>query len=452
MRRARFLGELLWKNNLGIYQLAELETQLLQRYAGLFTLPYQSAPRRAYLHVLSKAYDSGGHTRIAEHLLHSELLQDAGVLVSEKAQTLSLNKLQRAKHGCVVLPRMRNSRQKIQRLLEHFAQYTTLLLHIHPHDIETVMAAAMAKKFCGTSVYLYNHADHVFSYGYGVMDKVLEISYFGWDLRAARGTLDKSVYVGIPLKLAAAEKNQAPRTALPEGHIATAGTAYKYRPSLGYSFPEFAQQLVATSKKDLVLIGPRLLLDWWWWRAARQMGQHAHFHPRMPYQQYLDFMAHASLYVDSFPMTGGTAFAEVVSQGLPCFGILTGAHGYSPADQLKSPSQAALLQDILAYLQNPVRPSVDQAAVIQQVRQVHAVEQVALRISRAGLMSKEESAPTWANPAAIRVDFYEKISASAKVFAPTVHCRPDWKLSLLFLRFWIQSRKHSALIKNKINL
>lgn len=449
MQRARFLGELLWKNNLGQYQLSQLEQGLLERFAPLFQTPAEAPVRRAYLHVLSKAYDNGGHTRIAEQLLPAETLQDAAVLVSENAQSHSLQKLRQARHGCTVLHKTAHSQEKIQALLQHFSGYATLILHIHPYDIEVVLAAALAQKFCGTRVYLYNHADHVFSYGHGIADRVLEISHFGWALRAARGTLDKSVYVGIPLKLGS---EFATVRAPGHGHIASAGTAYKYRPALGYSFPEFARQLVAQSGRKLVLIGPQLWRDWWWWNAARSMGRRAEFHSRMPHQAYLEFMEQSSLYVDSFPMTGGTAFPEIVSRGFPGFGILTGAHGYSPADQLKSPSQAALLQDILAYLPQPLRPDVDQAAILQQVRTVHAPDRVALRISRAEIMAEDEKLPPWTNPAPIQLDFYEKIWASAPTFAPTVHSRPDWKLGLLFLRFCFTRRGRTGLNKHKQNL
>lgn len=439
MQRARFLGELLWKNSLGQYQLNQLEQDLLTRHAALFRPPGDAGRRGLYLHVLSKAYDSGGHTRIVEQLLQADTLQDAGVLVSEAMGPHSSKKLQQARHGCHLLPKYASSRAKIQALLDHFAQYATLLLHIHPYDIEVVLAAALAQKFCGTRVYLYNHADHVFSYGHGVADRVLEISYFGWALRQTRATLDKSVFVGIPLKLA----GEQPVHASTGGHIASAGTAYKYRPGLGYSFPAFACELVAATDSKLILIGPQLWRDWWWWRAAGQLGRRCEFHQRMPHQQYLAFIGQASLYVDSFPMTGGTAFPEVVSQGLPGFGILTGAHGYSPADQLKSLSQAALLHDIRAHLQQPQQRGAQQATVLQQISSVHAVDQVALRISRAADMPEQEKLPPWPNPAPIQTDFYEKIWAAEKVFTPTVHSRPDWKLGLLFLQFWRHSRKQT---------
>jgi hypothetical protein len=177
---------------------------------------------------------------------------------------------------------------------------------------------------------------------------------------------------------------------------------------------------------------------------ALKMGKRAVFHKRMAYQDYLACMKQASVYVDSFPLTGGTAFPEMAIKGLPSFGILSGAHGYSPADQLKSSSRTALLTDLQTYLQQQIRPGINHAAIMQQIRDVHAVENVAIRISRAESADEQEKQVPWPNPAPINCDFYEKIWAKGKLFMPPIHNAPDWKLGVLFLRYFLQSRKLST--------
>lgn len=438
VRRARALGELLWKNDLGQYALPALELALLQRYQHLFKAPAQGEIRATYLHVLSQAYTSSGHTRVVEHLIASQALQDSAVLVTEKAPPETWAKLSTTSQPCICLPRFSNRQEKIQALLNHFARYKIVVLHIHPYDMEAVIAAGLARQFCGTHIYMYNHADHVFSYGHGMADVVLELSYYGWELSKLRGSHDKCVFAGIPLKLPDSTGTRPENTT---GHIASAGSAYKFKPGGAYSFPDFAVRLQARTGRKLMLIGPNLKTNWWWWKPARQMGAQAIFHQRMAYQDYLVCMRDASVYVDSFPLTGGTAFPEMAVKGLPCFGILTGAHGYSPADQLKSASQESLLDDMDHYLRQQQRPGIDQLAVLQKIREVHGIEQVAGRISQAEMLNSQEKQPPWHNPAPINCDFYEKIWYTRKLFTPPIHNLPDWKLGVLFLKYWIQSRQ-----------
>ena len=440
IQRARALGELIWRNNIPQYQLKDLEDALLARCKSGFKAPQKPEHLHQYLHVLTRAYASGGHTRVVEHLLASKALPDACVLVTEKAPQNTLVKLSTQDKACVLLPEFKNKHDKIQHLLALFCQYQTLILHVHPYDIESVLAAGLARHFFGTKIYFYNHADHVFSYGHGMADIVLELSYFGWELSKIRGTHHKCVFAGIPLKL---PDTIIDRPDNANGHIASAGTAYKYKPGGGYSFPDFARSLLAKTDRSLMLIGPNLLTNWWWWLPALKMGRRAVFHKRMAYQDYLACMKQASVYVDSFPLTGGTAFPEMAIKGLPSFGILSGAHGYSPADQLKSSSTTALLADLETYLQQQIRPGINHAAIMQQIRDVHAVENVAIRISRAESADEQEKQVPWPNPAPINCDFYEKIWAKGKLFMPPIHNAPDWKLSVLFLRYWLQSRKLS---------
>ncbi|WP_394777653.1 hypothetical protein [Undibacterium sp.] len=438
---SRFLGDLLWKNSIGQYELAQLESSLLQKYGDQFHATGHPVRRCEYLHVLTKAYDTGGHTRVVEHLLSSSALAEAGVLITETIQLNALQKLSKAKYGCALLPKQKQagSRQKIQSMIDVFAQHATIILHIHPYDIEAVLAAALARTFFGVKVFLYNHADHVFSYGHGVADRVLEVSYFGWSLRIRRNVEHKSVFAGIPLKLPEQQMNRvqaAPNLA----YLASAGTAYKYKPNKEFSFPQFVQKFAQASESRLVLIGPRPARNWWWWGTRLKLRSRIEFHARMPHDKYLDFIHNATAYVDSFPLTGGTAFPEIFSLGVPSFGVLTGSHGYSPADQLKSSDVPALVRDLADFLAVQQRKELETAAILAQIHEAHRIENVADRISYAYDLNKGEKQPPWTNPGTIDPCFYEKIWLSGNGAGIPVHTLPSFKLMWLFLIYWKQAR------------
>ncbi|MEG1112550.1 MAG: hypothetical protein RSE65_17715 [Hafnia sp.] len=442
---ARFLGELLWKNSTGCYQLAEVERSLLERLDPLVSLT--GSPRVArYGHVLTKAYDVGGHTRVVERLSTSVALQDSAVLVLESAQDLALQRLSSAAHGCIPLFSASRGLERIAMLAEQFARFEVLVLYIHPHDIEAVLAAGIAQRQAGVRVMLFNHADHVFTYGLGVAERVLEISHFGWALREARESLERSVFVGIPLHLPA----QRPAAAASSGPIVSAGTSYKFRPAQGWSFPNFVRTLSQRLNGGVEIIGPRCWLDWWWWSACCRMGKRLNLRRRLGHDDYLAFIARAAAYVDSFPFVGGTAFAEVMGRGVPCFGVLTGSHGYTPADLLKSMSVAELVEEVVKYTKSGERPALDENDIYEVMLAVHDVECVARRVADALADEAPGRAPPWPCKKEIDTDIFRKIWLSRILPAFPVHVWPLPKMILWFFIFSLEkvsSRARSSAVE-----
>lgn len=446
IRRARFLGELLWKNGLGQYQLMALERALLDRFDAACTFHVGTRLCR-FGHVLTKAYDTGGHTRLVERLVGSEAMGDSAVVVLEAASALAAQRLAKARHGLRSVSPMHHGSARVLALASEFSRYQVLVLHIHPHDIEATLAAALAKKHAGVRVLLYNHADHVFTYGLSVAERVLEISHFGWALRGLRGTGDRSFFVGIPLQLAT---HRQVHQCL-DGPIVAAGSAYKFRPALGQSFPRFLVRLCQRVDCDIQVVGPRKLVDWWWWPARWLLGRRLKLRRRLDYEQYLNVISTASAYVDSFPYVGGTAFAEVVARGVSCFGVLTGTHGYSPADLLKSPSEAQLLEALVAYSQSGVREEVDEEAVYRHMREAHDVERVAERIMCA-LDGDSSAGPGWPCVKEIDATAFERIWVKRALPVFPVHTRPVLKMigCLLLMKMMMRVCARLACVRSKV--
>lgn len=444
MRAARFLGELLWKNSVGCYELIALETLLLEKYSALFAAQNAKVEVQVdYLHVLTKAYDTGGHTRVVERLIASQALCNSAVLVTEKIEPKTAKKLALAKAGLTVLAAMPSSEANVDALLSAFASAKNVILHIHPNDIESVFAAALAKKFFGTKIFLYNHADHVFSYGYSMADRVLELSYFGWALRPQRRTLERSSFVGIPLNLSTNAQSQT-ETKPRQAYLASSGSPYKFKPSQGYSFPIFASEFCQRCDLPMVLIGPRRGRDWWWWRSAISAKGKIRFTGKMGHAEYLDYLSSASAYIDSFPMTGGTSFSEIFCLGVPCFGVLTGAHGYSPADQLKSANLSTLMTDVLHFVKEGETEQKKFAHILPETVTTHSSESVAQRILDASNPDSPLAPPPWANPIAVDTHFYEKIWDAQKMPTVPVHSRPNMKIAVGFIWFWIKTKLQTS--------
>jgi hypothetical protein len=327
----------------------------------------------------------------------------------------------------------------VQRILEQCAQARTVVLHIHPYDIETAFAAHLAKRLHGTQILFYNHADHVCSYGYACADRILEISHFGWALNVRRGVREKAHFVGIPLKLSATSPVTRDDVPPAPPYLASSGLAYKFKPGQGWSFPHVAQQLVRSSGLSMVLVGPRPLLDWWWWPVRLRLGRRLRFTGMLNYPDYLDCIGRASAYIDSFPMTGGTSFTEILCLGVPAFGILTGAHGYSPADQIKSTTPAAMIDAVLAFLRDPEPLRAGMSRLHAALLHAHDLEAVAQRIVQAQ-QADIPTPPPWENPAPADTHFYEALWRTRRGFGLPIHGRPDVGIACAFLHLWWRTR------------
>jgi hypothetical protein len=92
--------------------------------------------------------------------------------------------------------------------------------------------------------------------------------------------------------------------------------------------------------------------------------------PHLPFEEYKALLTQADFYVDSYPIPGGTAFAEQLIQGRRCIGLVSPIQGYSPADMLKSESKADILNDI-----NAPRDYADAALMCVQMNGYSVVKQ-----------------------------------------------------------------------------
>lgn len=440
---ARFLGEVLWKNSVGIYQLAEIERMLVDRVELL--IPEVPAWRFCrFGHVLTKAYDTGGHTRLVERLVTSEALSDSKVFVTTATNPAAYERLKKASHGCTLLPHEKKAEVRIASLVEAFSQCEILVLYIHPYDIESVIAAGIAKRRSGVCVLLFNHADHVFSWGYGLADRVLEISHYGWALRGKRQSEDRSVFVGIPLPL---QSNVEPRFDQPSkyrGMVMAAGTAYKFRPAMGLSFPKFLELLCRRVDQSVAVVGPNRWLDWWWWRVICVLKGRLTIRSRLEYEKYIALVSESAAFVDSFPLAGGTAFAEVIARGIPGFGVLTGSHGYSPADLVKSDSVEALIEEMHHFLESGTRIGIDDSELLTRLREVHDVEKVAFRVANAVSEDGIGAAPPWPCTVDVDIGFFERIWAERDMPVMPVHVLPPLSLVIPFIRL-----KRNSTLPNK---
>lgn len=349
LRVARGYGQFLWANNVGVFADSEFENLLVEHLTWLLKGRVKQGGFDT-LHLMTTAHTSGGHTGVVERLLGIGI--GDGLAILDKLPGSDLKQLPNG-NGIKVFNGIRkeSGTATISEILEIGLKFKNVILHIHPNDIYSAIAAMLLVKL-GVKVFMYNHADHVFSFGYSAAQKVFEISKYGWVRGALRGIEHKQTFVGIPIPT----DNVRPvkyRETTPK-QIFMAGSANKFMPWANYSVPEFINQIhkkeIGGNRLKITICGPTGR-EKYWQSLNADARRHIKFLGQRPHAEYLKLLLTCDCYIDSFPVANGTGFVESVMQGIPSFGLDLYA-GYSCADVLRSHSVEDLVEALASYMEN----------------------------------------------------------------------------------------------------
>lgn len=327
---AEWIARFLVMNSCGIYRIDDLEEILAQRLPQ----PMQQDPLqiKQEIHVASEIYPNGGHTRLLQNLLDSAGFDADVLLVRNSAgQPPILN----IDENRVIRLEATSSVERACQIMKHLVNYKNIFVHIHPEDIVSAAALKRLKpELKNSKIIFVNHADHTFSLGLASADIVFEISSYGWTLRGRRGTEKISSFIGIPL----APRQGVAVCSVKKNLILSGGDAYKFKPAAGISFQENIRYLLLSNKAlNAVIVGPHWH-DYWWWSLKLKFGKRLDLKQKLPYKDYIEYLAICSVYLDSYPVTGGTAFTEALIKGCNVAGLAGPSNGYGMADELKSES------------------------------------------------------------------------------------------------------------------
>lgn len=377
---AKLYGNMAWHNHVGIYSAHDIECHLLTelKSLGLFPAASPGTKNGRILHVLSDCYVTGGHTRVVERLVEctaTDQIQD--VLIGGICPPQVQRQLQGA--GATIFFIEALGLKEVAAQYRLMAAYSMVILHISPDDIVAALAAAAAKE-AGTSVGLYNHADHCFTYGLDNADMVFEVSVFGRVFSQKYRPNYTWSFAGIPLPAPVADDAQ-----IGGDYFLSSGPAYKYDFTANGAFAVIVEELAQVSTKQCVVVGPGVLprdaAD-----SLRRLVEAGRLTllPPTDHARYSDLLRHCHSYIDSSPITGGSAFPEAALAGKPCLGLTNAIMGYSPIDAVRSATVAEL---VYAASDDRLEQRTVHAALLQNV---HGAENVLARI-RAGLGNGQHS-------------------------------------------------------------
>jgi len=322
-----------WKSHCGLFSDPDIESLLrqigkrtLEEHNQLTPISSLSALKKV-LHVMTQAYETGGHTRLVWRWITLDTSRVHSVFLTNQNDLKIPNKLQQAVEksgGDIHCVQRRNT--NLVKKAEELRQFILsqgielIVLHIHPYDV--VPNVALIGIFESMPVIFMNHADHVFWVGGSVSNLIANIRRSGEQLCFSRRGIgfDDSVLLPLPLeKPDLSTSKEIARRAIGIDSdsimVLTIASSYKFRAVGENDFRTTVLPFVKRFKKlELIIIGPSE--DEKYWREARKLsgGKIRVLGSR---KDISVFYRAADIYLDSMPVSSFTSLLEAASYGLP---------------------------------------------------------------------------------------------------------------------------------------
>lgn len=282
------------------------------------------------LHLLSRALEAGGHTRVVERWIgaspksekHSILITRGGVATEKLKAEVA------AHDGEIVIQRKFSSLLgRAKEILEISRAYSRVVLHVHMDDILPMLA------FTGgghsAQIIHFNHADHRFWVGASLPNRVIEMRSWGKAVSETKRGILNSEVVGIPLpdighnnQLDKSRAREALGIPLNKKVLLTVGHSRKYLANTQPFFSDAVRELLSGHpERHLFAVGPEKKLDKNWRSLSSDFPDQVTVLSYMPKQKLDLYFKAADLGLDSFPMSGGTAVLDMLSSGLPTLSL-----------------------------------------------------------------------------------------------------------------------------------
>lgn len=332
LKKILFIGKICckWATKSGLLYSKELEQELLKIGRSIpFSCPNRFN-KKSYLHIMTEAFQTGGHTRVCERWIefsdknecHSLLLTDQKTPIPK-----SLVKVVSKKSGRVYNLNS-NPAAKINQIRKIASGFEKIILHIHSDDLVTFIA--FATNDFKRPVVFFNHLDHLFWVGSAISDLVISLRSSAVKDSLACRSVQQSCLLPLPIKTPFCNKIKNKSTLREKFNLKnnskvaiTIASSEKYTPIQNYDFLEDCIELINIHKNLYILaIGPSPE-EKRWRNAGNITNNRIKSFGTIPNEELSDFFTVADFAIDSYPMPSFTALLDICAQGIPCLTLLT---------------------------------------------------------------------------------------------------------------------------------
>ena len=277
--------------------------------------------KNSVLHVMSEGYKTGGHTRVVERWIDNAPNNQKHSVVFTRKNSSELTTLEnniKNKNGeSITLGNEMSLKEKAIELRKLAMKYEFVVLHTHMEDPIPIIAFGVEE--FKRPVFLYNHASHMAWLGKSIADLVLDIENEDEVTKIKRG-ISNTYFLGVPSKkisltvtdkIAARKKLNLP---LDKKIIVTSGGDARFRIICGNSFIDYLKRIMDDNTYCYVIgVKPKSSA---WKKIKKETNNHVKTIGFIDFDKgFLDYLKAADLYLDSYPLCGGTAMIDAISSG-----------------------------------------------------------------------------------------------------------------------------------------
>lgn len=281
---------------------------------------------RRVLHVLTQAYEIGGHTRLVWRWIENDpgrrhsivLTQQKLLSIPDKLRTAAI----RSGGQLQTLDSRLNLIDKAFELQKLGCSFDAVVLHVHPFDVIPILA--WASTVDRPPIIHVNHADHLFWLGASLCDVNVNIRLSGYRASIERRGIKADRNIILPIPLSDEETKRLPRAEAKfqlglsaESQVAlTIASSYKFNPVGQMDYVNLHRSLLDQFPNlQILVVGPSEKADYW--RAASMIsgGRFRAVEAKSDIDVYL---AAADVYLDSTPFGSLTSLLEAGLAGVPC--------------------------------------------------------------------------------------------------------------------------------------
>lgn len=325
---AVFAASYFVNNNSGYYTSSVLE-KFFTDYAKSIKIDLSNIEykKNSVLHILTEGYTTGGHTRVVERWIENapeEQIHSVAITTPNNAPLDTLKNNAKAKNGYYIpFDNDISLKEKAVKLRKLAAEYEYIVLHTHMED--PIPLIAFGTDEFKRPVLLYNHASHMPWLGKSIADIVLDIEKDDPVTKEKRG-INNTYFLGVPSKEISIsipnKKEIRKKLNLPTDKkiIVSSGRDARYRTISGKSFIDYVKEIIDNDTYCYVIgVNPKKKE---WKNAARETKNHIIPIKFIDFSNgFTNYLKAADLYLDSYPLGGGTAMIDAISSGTPAISL-----------------------------------------------------------------------------------------------------------------------------------
>ena len=305
-------------NGIGVLTCVELEKVFVDLSNTISISHNIDYSENSFLHVMTQAYLVGGHTRVVERWVENSPKSQKHSIVLLDQQDVPFPKTLRNSamnhNGELFVFEENDIIGRATKLRELASSYEYVILHVHMDD-PTAIVAFGTKEFTRPIIF-FNHADHSYWCGASIVDMLADLR--DNEMVSPRRGIQNIYPIRIPfepnilfLNYPRTKEESRKKLGLPldKKIILTVGASLKYEPFASCEFCNLISEIVL-KHSDVICygIGP-LPTTGNWNKYNKQfvaLGS-------IDYgERYFDYLNACDVYINSMPISGGTAMLDAV--------------------------------------------------------------------------------------------------------------------------------------------